>query len=283
MSLSVTEKSLLDSGLWFLLTSKKLNYADYLTNFKLFYRSIQNLEVLSYGDLDFVKSKIKDAALGSSWFYNAYVLQNLYNQELEALDKLSKNKNLVVQKADKGNSVVLVDRDVYVKHIENILKDNTKFEKVGIKTRTLNFQVNHKKRANEILKSLKYSGSLSDKQHKKLKQLDLELVFYMAFVNFTKHKAIVDVCVPFRSILSAIGTPTYKIAKFLVTILSCLTINDFTVKDSFSVAKEIVEQDSNMGSLDVDWLFTNIPLEETIDISTELIYDQNDSFQGLNI
>ena len=112
MSLSVTEKSLLDSGLWSLLTSKKLNYADYVTSFKLFYRSIQNLDVLSNGDLDFVKSKIKDAALGSFWFYNANVLQNLYNQELEALDKLSKNKNLVVQKADKGNSVVLVDRDV---------------------------------------------------------------------------------------------------------------------------------------------------------------------------
>ena len=284
MSLSATEKSLLDSGLWFLLTSKKLNYADYVTSFKLFYRSIQNLDVLSNGDLDFVKSKIKDAALGSFWFYNTNVLQNLYNQELEALDKLSKNKNLVVQKADKGNSVVLVDRDVYVKHIENVLKDNTKFE-VGIKTRILNFQVNHEKRANEILKSLKYSGSLSDKQHKKLKQLDLELVFYMAFVKFTKHKAVVDVCLPFRPILSAIGTPTYKIVKFLVPILSCLTINDFTVKDPFSVAKEIVEQDSNfyMGSLDVDWLFTNIPLEETIDISTELIYDQNDSFQGLNI
>ena len=65
MSLSATEKSLLDSGLWFLLTSKKLNYADYVTSFKLFYRSIQNLDVLSNGDLDFVKSKIKDAALGS--------------------------------------------------------------------------------------------------------------------------------------------------------------------------------------------------------------------------
>ena len=139
MSLSATEKSLLDSGLWFLLTSKKLNYADCVTSFKLFYRSIQNLDVLSNGDLDFVKSKIKDAALGSFWFYNTNVLQNLYNQELEALDKLSKNKNLVVQKADKGNSVVLVDRDVYVKHMENILKDNTKFDKVDIKTRTLNF------------------------------------------------------------------------------------------------------------------------------------------------
>ena len=40
------------------------------------------------------------------------------------------------------------------------------------------------------------------------------------------------------------------------------------MKDSFSFAKEIVEQDSNfyMHSLDVDSRFTNIPLEETIDI-----------------
>ena len=73
-------------------------------------------------------------------------------QKLEALDRLSKNKNLIVQKADKGNCVVLVDRDVYTKHMENIFKDNTKFEQVDIKTRTLNFQFNNEKRINEILK-----------------------------------------------------------------------------------------------------------------------------------
>ena len=84
--------------------------------------------------------------------------------------------------------------------------------------------------------------------------------------------------------MSAIGTPTYEIAKFLVSMLSSLTINEFTVKDSFSFAKEIVEQDSNfyMGSLDMDSLFTNILLEETINICTESIYDQNDSTEGLN-
>ena len=37
-----------------------------------------------------------------------------------------------------------------------------------------------------------------------------------------------------------------------------------------------------MGSLDVDSLFTNIPFEETINICTELIYDQIDSIEGLN-
>ena len=66
-------------------------------------------------------------------FYNATVLQNLSDEELEALERLSKNKNLVVQKAHKGNSMVLVNRYVYVIHMENILKDNIKFEKVDIK------------------------------------------------------------------------------------------------------------------------------------------------------
>ena len=137
-------------------------------------------------------------------------------------------------------------------------------------------------RINEILKSLKSSDSLSDKQYKNFKVVGSRdgVIYGICKV----HKAIVDVCPPFRPILPATGTPTFEIAKFLVPILSCLTINDFTVKDSFSFAKEIVEQDSNfyMGSLDVDSLFTNIPLEETINICTELICDQNDSIEGLN-
>ena len=116
ISLSDTEKSLLVRGLRFSLPPKKLNYADYLTNLELFYRSIQNLDVLLNGGLDLVKTKIKDAVLSSFCFYNANVPQNLIDEELEALHKLSKNKNVVVQKADKGNSMVLVDRDIYVKH-----------------------------------------------------------------------------------------------------------------------------------------------------------------------
>ena len=40
ISLSATEKSLLVRGRWVSLSPTKLNYADYLTNFKLFYRSI---------------------------------------------------------------------------------------------------------------------------------------------------------------------------------------------------------------------------------------------------
>ena len=69
-------------------------------------------------------------------------------------------------------------------------------------------------------------------------------------------------CPPFRPILSAINTHTYKLATFLVPILKSLTSNEYTVEDSFTFAEEIVEQDSEflMGSVDIDSLFTNNPL-----------------------
>ena len=37
-----------------------------------------------------------------------------------------------------------------------------------------------------------------------------------------------------------------------------------------------------MASLDVDSLFTNIPLDETINICTESIFNESDTVEGLN-
>ena len=92
------------------------------------------------------------------------------------------------------------------------------------------------------------------------------------------HKDIIDNCPPFRSILSAINTPTYKSAKFLVPILKSLTSNEYTVKDLFACAEEIVEQDSEffMGNLDVDSISTNIPLVETIDICVNTLFENTE-------
>ena len=68
-------------------------------------------------------------------FHDANVPQNLSDGGLMPLNKLCENNNLVVQKADKGNSVVSVNRKVFVNHMENTLKDNIKFGRVDIKTR----------------------------------------------------------------------------------------------------------------------------------------------------
>ena len=60
--------------------------------------------------------------------------------------------------------------------------------------------------------------------------------------------------------------------------------NEFTVKDSFAFVEEIVRQDSKllMGSLDVDSLFTNIPLKETTSICANFLYNNIDVIEGIN-
>ena len=76
-------------------------------------------------------------------------------------------------------------------------------------------------------------------------------------------------------ILSAIGTPTYKLAKFLLNFLTPSTANKYNVIDSFHFPEEICQQDSNlhMASLEVDSLFTNIPLDKNIDICADNLYN----------
>ena len=66
--------------------------------------------------------------------------------------------------------------------------------------------------------------------------------------------------------------------------MNSITHNEFTVKDMFCFAKKIVEQDSSfvMGCLDVDSLFTNVALDETIGICTNTIYSQQDVIEGTN-
>ena len=91
ITLSDEEKSLLVKGLNFALPPSNLNYADYLTNFELFYRSIRNLDILSNEDLDFLKTKVKDTALSSFRTYNANIPRNLSDGEYKAIENLSKN------------------------------------------------------------------------------------------------------------------------------------------------------------------------------------------------
>ena len=80
-----------------------------------------------------------------------------------------------------------------------------------------------------------------------------------------------------RPIVSSIGTFNYNLARFLCDFLSPLVPNDYSCKDTFSFASQI--ENANLSktfvSYDVTSLFTNIPLQETIDIAINLIFNHN--------
>ena len=202
-------------------------------------------------------------------------------EELAALTNLCKNKDIVIQKSDKGNSVVIVDKDIYIKRMENLLSDHRKFEKVTLKNDAfLNFVVNQEKHIDTIFRNLVDCNSMSKEMRKFVKPVGTRPG--IMYGNCKVHKQQVDGCPPFQPILLTLQTPTYNLAKFLVPILNPLTKNQYTVKDSFQFAEEICEQDPTltMGSLDVDSLFTNIPLDETIDICINQLFENTDTVEG---
>ena len=141
----------------------------------------------------------------------------------------------------------------------------------------INHIVNLEKRITSELKLLKDKEIIDKSTYKSIKPVGSRPGILYGLGKI--HKETRNGIPPFRPILSAIGTPTYKLAKFLLKFLTPSAANEFTVTDSFHFAEEICQQDSNlhMASLDVDSLFTNIPLEETIDICVDNLYNDNEN------
>ena len=109
-----------------------------------------------------MKTKIKETPLSSFRQYNKNLQQNLSKKELTVLTNLSKSKDVVIQKCYKDNSAVIVEKDTYIKRMENLLNDQRKFEKVNLKIDAfLYFVVNQEKRKDTIFKDLVDSNSMS--------------------------------------------------------------------------------------------------------------------------
>ena len=95
------------------------------------------------------------------------------------------------------------------------------------------------------------------------------------------HKPNFSTEFPFRPIFAAYNTASYKLAKFLVTTLSPLTTNDYTIEKAYSFVNSISQVNNAdklyMVSFDVKNLFTNIPVYETIDICLKYLFPSSNS------
>ena len=98
-----------------------------------------------------------------------------------------------------------------------------------------------------------------------------------------KHKIPVNGTVddlPLRPVISNIGTASYHLAKYLAKTLSPLSKSEYTVNNNLvfiSYIKTIsVPSDHKLISFKVKSLFTNVPLDFTIDLILKRIYEDNE-------
>ena len=125
--LSQEESDLLKAGLYFSIQPDKIRKFEIFTTFQKTRRSFLN-------NLKFeeTKSQIKVhlSYLANSYFYNYKLSPRILRQHC-VLQKLRKNKNIVITKHNKGNGVVIIDRKLYNNAIEEIISDTYKFEKLS--------------------------------------------------------------------------------------------------------------------------------------------------------
>ena len=167
--------------------------------------------------------------------------------------------------------------------MKNILNDSSKFHKVYIDLdKILNHLIHMENRVTDVIKNIRDKKEIPSEQYKNLSPSGSRpgIMYDLAKV----HKIVTDGLRSFRPILSAIGTPTYKLAKFLVPILEPLTTNEYTIKDSFTFAEELQSFDSKlvMTSFDIESLFTNIPSQETIDLCVENLFQDRAHVDNLS-
>ena len=119
----------------------------------------------------------------------------------------------------------------------NILSDFKKFVKSSlVDDKNLNFIIGIEKKLTDLLKELKASEAISETNFKKLKPRGSSFRFLYGLCS--THKKILDKCPPLTPILSAIKTPSYNLAKFLVPLIEPITKNNLTVKNSFEFSKK---------------------------------------------
>ena len=179
-----------------------------------------------------------------------------------------KNKDIFITKPDKENGVVFLDQNLYDNAIQEIISDTSKFEKLNedplknfemwsFTTTFFTFKLKQKNVFNETeCDKLYRSGSA------------LARVYGIPSDSFPK----------LRPIVSSIGTFNYNLGRFLCDLLSPLVPNDYSCKNTFSFICQIKNANLSKKSLlsyDVTSLFTNIPLQETIDIAINLIFKHN--------
>ena len=132
-----------------------------------------------------------------NFFERKRPVSNLSEVGLNASEDLTKNKKLVIQKADKGNTVVIINKNAY--KTKNILSDFTKFKKIEFgDDKQLNSLTNSERKLKDIIKLLYQKECLTRREHDSIYPTGSRPGIFYGSAKL--HKSIIDNCRSFRPI-----------------------------------------------------------------------------------
>ena len=280
IAISKRLKFLLAFGLDFGLPVYKLNYYKYFFSFEKLVSCLKPSECTNFQEMI---EQLKSIAYKYYYKFNpSKVFSAIFSKsDINLLKSLSKNSDIIITRPDKGRGVVITDRSKYIEKLTEIISDKTKFREINIPLSKFTLRIEDK--INKFLRIIKSMKMLSETHYSDLRVSGSGPGILYGLPKV--HKKDFAKKFQFRPIFAAYNTPSFKLAKFLVPILSPLTTNEFTVENSSKFVQDITKINNAhelfMTSFDVENLFTNIPLQETIDICIEKLFNSTNSVFGI--
>ena len=278
--LTKEEKEALAFGLKFAFPPNKLNFSNYFLSFEKLLKDLNAHSIYGKEEAGTIfKSSLKHYALSYFYSFDHFKSRDdTLSENLNILKNLARDDNILILRPDKGNGIVLIDRTDYCSKMNDIISDRSKFKPMNDDCLKLIFRLEDK--LNRFLKNLKGLDVIDENCASQMFTSGSQPGILYGLPKVHKDNY------PLRPILSAIGTHSYKLAKFLVPLLSQITQNVYSLKDTFQFVHQITNivnaQDYIMASFDVTSLFTNIPLDETIDIAIDSLFNDNEFFMSFN-
>jgi hypothetical protein len=185
------------------------------------------------------------------------------------LKKLKEDTSIIITRPDKGRGIVLLNKTDYLSKMQVILNDSTKF-----KCLSNDPTISREAKLIKLLNRLFKEGHISEQFLKVSKPTGSTPGRLYGLPKVHKKD------VPLRPVLSAIGTFNYGLGKALSQLLSTIIKKENMVRDSFTFVQELLTLPKSMSqhrmvSFDVSSLYTNVPLDETIDIILKHLYDSH--------
>ena len=116
----------------FAIPPKNVNHADFYGNYYLLNFCLGILIHVRFNFISkFIRSRLRDRAFTSFRDSSKISENNLSKEEHLALKDLIKSKDLVIQRADKGNTLVILNKNNYISKMKVILSDSSKFQKLS--------------------------------------------------------------------------------------------------------------------------------------------------------
>ena len=271
------EKELLSLGLDFCLPPPKVKFFDHFLSFEKICNTVKNCNKYGNESWNSLLSRISVIANDSFKTCNREMkkLSCFNSHQVRILENLKKDTNLIITRPDKGRGVVLLNKTDYDDKIFTILNDISKFKKLSIDTSTHILKLEDK--LNRILRNIK--SNIGDTIYNNIYASGSRPGKLYGLPKVHKDNN------PLRPIISSIGTFNYNLAKFLVPLIAPVTKNEYTVENSTDFVNQITSLQFSepvvMASIDVESLFTNVPLKETTEIITNNLMEINTSLYGL--